>query len=103
MRAILFQPNDSVMTDIESMSARGISSRNFDADHCDAVDCLLMAGKYVARGLTRSVSDYDNESIFDSLNMGEMPKLADHMSVGDVLIWESGVRYLCLHTGWRAF
>lgn len=100
MRAILFTPA-TTMTDSAYTAARGAVKS--DLVHCANVESLMAGGFYVARGLTHHVTDYDNEAIFDAINTGQMPRLYHVMNPGDVLIWETGVRYLCLKKGWRSF
>jgi hypothetical protein len=92
MRAILFRPADSLMTDRQCMLSRGIGG-----DHVESVRSLMDCGFYRAVGLTRDFEDA--ESAFDFLN-SEENNLADSMSVGDVLIWTNGKRELCLNVGW---
>ena len=100
MRAILFVPSTTLSARAYAAARGAVKS---DSIHCANVESLLAGGFYVAKGMTRHVADYDNEAIFDAINTGQMPNLYHVMNPGDVLIWETGVRYLCLNTGWRSF
>ena len=58
---------------------------------------LLDAGKFeIAQGGNKLPRCDDTESVFDAMNMSE----ESHMSVGDVIVWNTGKRELCLKQGW---
>lgn len=83
------------LTNEQEVVIRGIFGNNAQVTLAKE---LLDAGKYemVKCDDYRLPRCENEEQVFDRMNLDS----GNHMSVGDVIVWNNGKRQLCLNDGW---